>query len=147
MTSITFYSDNDKQASLHQTLVKLVTRRYRSGKRVFIRCDNQQQMLQIDEALWQLDADSFLAHALDGEPSAQKAPILLGANNPENLSGFGCWVNLTTEAIVPIPRTEEILEIVPDDDSGKQLARDRFKSYCQQGIKPAFQDLATQQPH
>ena len=149
MTSITFYSDDDKQSSFEQTLVKLVTRHYRSGQRVFIRCDSQQQMLQIDEALWQLEANSFLAHALDGEPSAQKAPILLGSNNPQQLSGFACWVNLTQQAIVPIPRTEEIVELVPSDNMGIQLARNRFKTYCQQGVKPAFQELKklSQPPH
>ncbi len=143
MPSIIFYSEQNEAAAIESTLLKLVTRRYRSGQRIFIRCEDQQQMLQLDEALWQQDTESFLAHAIDGEPSADKAPILLATNNPQNPNGFGCWVNLTSSAIVPLPRTEEIIEIVPADESGKQLARDRYKAYCQQGIKPAFQDLTS----
>lgn len=143
MPSIVFYSEETNPHPLEQTLVKLVTRRYRSGQRIYIRCEDQKQMLEIDEALWKLDPDSFLAHAIDGESSSAQAPILLGTNNPSNINGFGCWVNLTTSAIVPVPRTEEIIEFVPTDESGKQMARDRYKSYCQHGIKPAFQNLST----
>jgi len=140
MPLIVFYSEKPS-SSRDQTLVKLISRHYRSGQKVFIRCHNQTQVLQLDETLWQLEADSFLAHSIDGEASADKAPILIGTNNPPNLNGFACWVNLTESAIVPIPRTEEIIEFVPSDDAGKVLARARYKSYCQQGIKPAFQEL------
>jgi DNA polymerase-3 subunit chi len=150
MPSIVFYSTPDNKAEtgseedkkfLQKTLVKLVSRRYRSGQRIFIRCSDQTQMLELDEALWQLDADSFLAHSIDGEPSADKAPILIGTNNPENLNGFGCWVNLTESALVPIPRTEEIIEFVPSEEAQKAQARERYKIYCQNGVKPAFQEL------
>jgi len=150
MPSIVFYStpnnkaefgsDEDK-SSLQQTLVKLVSRRYRSGQRIFVRCCDQTQMLELDEALWKLEADSFLAHSIDGEPSASQAPILIGTNNPTNMNGFACWVNLTESALVPIPRTEEIIEFVPNQDEAKALARERYKAYCQQGVKPAFQEL------
>jgi len=150
MPSIVFYSTPDNKSeigseeeknSLHQTLVKLVSRRYRSGQRIFVRCSDQTQMLELDEALWKLEADSFLAHSIDGEPSAKQAPILIGTNNPENMNAYGCWVNLTESALIPIPRTEEIIEFVPNQDSAKTLARERYKAYCQQGVKPAFQEL------
>ncbi len=140
MTSIIFYSEQ-QQIPLQHTLVKLISRRYRSGHRVFVRCHDQSQMLQLDEALWKLEADSFLAHSIDGETSADKAPIVIGTNNPANVNGFACWLNLTESAISPVPRADEIIEIVPPDESGKALARERYKAYCQQGIKPSFQQL------
>ncbi len=148
--TITFYSqqndsktDSDHEEDLFepQMLFELLTQRYRCGQRVFIRCLDQQQMLALDELLWSVDTHSFLAHGLDGESSSAKAPIVLGLNLPENIGGFACWVNLTESALLPIPTTREILEIVPRNEVQKQQARDRYKDYCKNGIRPEFLTL------
>ncbi len=151
LPTITFYSEDGSKVEITESkqiaevnslslplLVDLLKLRYRCSQRVFVRCRDQQQMLEIDEQLWLLDSHSFLAHSLDGEISAAKAPIVLGTNIPDNVGGFFCWVNLTETALLPLPVTREIVEIVSNDETQKQQARDRYKMYCKNGIKPAF---------
>ncbi len=148
--TITFF--NQQAESTNSLLVKLVTDKYRQGQRVFVLCQDKKQMMELDEVLWQLDPDSFLAHATIDEPASNKAPIVLANSEPDDqpfkdnqlskIGRFACWFNLTEQALSPIPATSEVIEFVPIDEAAKQLARDRFKTYCQLGIKPSFNDLS-----
>lgn len=152
--TITFYSEVDNTVETNKIdplnalslslLFDLLKLHYRCGQRVYVRCCDQQQMLEIDEQLWTTESHSFLAHSLDGETSAAKAPIVLGTNIPDNIGGFFCWVNLTESALLPLPNTKEIIEIVSDSERERQLARERYKMYCKNGIKPAFVKHSTE---
>ncbi len=119
-------------------LFDLLKQHYRCGQRVFVRCRDQQQLLQLDEQLWALDPHNFLAHSLEGETTANKAPIVLGTHVPTNIGRFFCWINLTEKALLPLPVTHEIIELISNRGLEKQQARERYKMYCKNGIKPAY---------
>lgn len=145
---INFYQINDDDSGSDDIIifpflliVELLHQRYRLNQRIFIWCRNENQMLELDEQIWAFDGEHFLAHSIEGESSCGKSPIVLGTRYPQNMGGFACFINLTETPLLEKIKAQEIVEIVPSEEKEKQLARQRFKLYGQNGYQPTFQVL------
>jgi DNA polymerase-3 subunit chi len=96
---------------------------------------------QLDARLWALSPTDFLAHAVDGDASAQaRCPIVLATRLHEGLPA-GVLVNLTDTVPAGYERFERVIEVVSTDESDRHLARGRWKHYTQQGIDIQRHDL------
>ncbi|WP_107850892.1 DNA polymerase III subunit chi [Oceanimonas marisflavi] len=124
---------NDDDTLLQQRVCRLATDCYRQGQSVFIYTTDQAMAEAIDERLWQQEADSFVAHNLQGEGPRQGAPVMIGWQPPAN--GRAVLINLAAEAPAFARRFGKLHDFVPASDAGKQLARERFKAYRQAGFE------------
>lgn len=75
MKNATFYLlDNDTQqdglSAVEQLVCEIAAERWRGGKRVLIACEDEQQAIRLDEALWARPSESFVPHNLAGEGRA-----------------------------------------------------------------------------
>jgi len=73
MKNTTFYLlDNDNQHNglnaVEQLVCELAAEKFRAGKRVLIACENEQQAIRLDEALWQRDVQAFVPHSAITSP-------------------------------------------------------------------------------
>ena len=97
-------------------------------------------MHRLDEALWTIAPESFLAHAVATKDVAYNAkqPILLDTsinrdNNPQVLINGG--LEIPTE----ISKFSHIVDFVDAwDEDLKQAARDRFRTYQQLSFEPTY---------
>ena len=105
---------------------------YRQNQRVFIYCQDQNQAHQIDELLWSFDPDSFVPHNLPGEGPKSGAPVEISWQSPTNRRPI--LVNLTSTVPNFAQNYSQIIDFVPHNESLKQLARERYKHYRQQGF-------------
>ncbi|MFH7565398.1 MULTISPECIES: DNA polymerase III subunit chi [Oceanimonas] len=124
---------NDDDTQLQQLVCRLATDCYRQNQGVFIYTTDQAMAEAIDERLWQQEADSFVAHNLQGEGPRQGAPVMIGWQPPAN--GRAVLINLATEAPAFARRFGQLHDFVPASDAGKQQARERFKAYRQAGFE------------
>ena len=72
MKNATFYLlDNDTHqdglSAVEQLVCEIAAERWRAGKRVLIACEDEQQAIRLDEALWARPPESFVPHNLSGE--------------------------------------------------------------------------------
>ncbi|MGO5000006.1 DNA polymerase III subunit chi [Oceanisphaera sp. W20_SRM_FM3] len=111
---------------------ELTTDFYRQGLGVFIHAQDKIQAEALDEALWQLPSDGFIAHNLQGEGPPQGAQVVIGWQPPKN--GRAVLINLAPTAPDFARRFKQLVDFVPSDDEGKQAARERFKVYRQAGF-------------
>ncbi|PIY54510.1 MAG: DNA polymerase III subunit chi [Zetaproteobacteria bacterium CG_4_10_14_0_2_um_filter_55_20] len=121
-------------------IARLLLRRGRLTPHVLILCPDAGFMAKLDERLWTIHPESFLAHgvaAASAEENAQH-PILLAMqvcrdNQPEVL------INGTCE--VP-PELDGFASIVDFVDTWSepllQASRERFRSYRQMGMDPQY---------
>ncbi|PSJ46657.1 DNA polymerase III subunit chi [Zobellella endophytica] len=116
-----------------QLACRLATDAYRQGLGVFIHTRDQAQAEALDELLWQQSPDSFVAHNLQGEGPRQGAPVVIGWQAPHQ--GRPLLINLAPQAPAFARRFNRLLDFVPPDEAGKQLARERFKAYRQAGVE------------
>ncbi|WP_410012531.1 DNA polymerase III subunit chi [Sodalis sp. C49] len=140
MKNATFYllDRQDLQEGLspmERLACDLAALHWRAGKRVLIACDDEEQALRLDEALWQRDPAAFVPHNLAGEGPRYGAPVELcwpkrRGNAPREL-----LISLLPQCADFASAFHEVIDFVPDEDALKQLARDRYKAYRSVGFQ------------
>ncbi|MGK2888628.1 MAG: DNA polymerase III subunit chi [Candidatus Malihini olakiniferum] len=114
---------------------ELAAERWRSGQRVLIVCEDEQQALRLDDALWQLDASAFVPHNLAGEGSRQGAPIELAWPQRRGSTSRDLLISLLPQFADFATAFHEVIDFVPHEESLKPLARDRYKAYRSIGFQ------------
>lgn len=140
MKNVTFYLLDQHiirngLTSVEQLACILTTDKWREGKRVLIACEDDIQALRLDEALWESDPDAFLPHNLAGEGPRYSSPVELCwpqhcGNAPRDL-----LISLLPACADFASTFYEVIDFVPDENTLKQLARDRYKMYRRVGFQ------------
>jgi DNA polymerase-3 subunit chi len=107
---------------------------------VLVLCPDADFMQRLDKRLWTIHPESFLAHGVSGGNAEEAAaqPILLALsvvrdNSPEVLVNGGLEVPPDVEGFA------HIVDFVDGWDEGlKQAARERFRTYRDMGLEPAY---------
>ncbi|NLS43060.1 DNA polymerase III subunit chi [BEV proteobacterium] len=140
MKNATFYllehSDDVDGLSAYEALAcELATERWRSGQRVLIACEGEQQALRLDDALWQRAASAFVPHNLAGEGPRQGAPVELAWPQRRGSTSRDVLVSLLPQFADFATAFHEVIDFVPHEESLKPLARDRYKAYRSVGFQ------------
>ena len=118
----------------------LAANAWRLGKKVLIACETEQQALDLDEALWQRDAEQFVPHNLSGEITNYATPIEISWVGKRNAQRRDLLINLQQNVPEFIQSFNQIIDFVPADETRKAQARERYKHLRQLGW-----ELATEQ--
>ncbi len=129
-----------EQADRVEGIAQLLLRRNRLRPHVLVLCPDPAFMAALDERLWTVHPESFLAHATAGEDVEMNArqPILLATeivrdNRPEVL------INGCLEVPTDLSGFSHIVDFVDGWDEGlKQAARERFRTYRQLELEPTY---------
>jgi len=121
-------------------IARLLLRRGRLTPHLLILCPDDGFAAQLNERLWTVHPESFLAHDLAGADIEKNAaqPILLATsivrdNQPEVL------INGGLEVPPDISGFSHLVDFVDGwDESLKQVARERFRTYRQMGLDPKY---------
>lgn len=106
---------------------------WRVGKRVLIACETEQQAYQLDELLWQRDADEFVPHNLSGEPTTYAPPIEISWKGKRNAQRRDLIINLQNDVPDYVSSFSQFIDFVQVDEAAKVLARERYKQLRQLG--------------
>jgi DNA polymerase III subunit chi len=166
MTQIDFYIlDESSPKNLHQIVCRLCEKALSQKMKVVIYTESIEQAQQLDDLLWSYKPDSFIAHqnrfneSVENDvPQAnipQKVlfnyPVLI--SNEEQLSTFFTginqehWqytqllINLSTNTPPYYQRFDRLAEMVEKDAKQKEVARNRYRNYRQQGYSLNKYDL------
>jgi len=122
-------------ARLHFTC-RLTEKAYGLNHRTYVHTDSAAEVRQLDELLWTFRAGSFVPHETeDAETGADIAPIVIGHNEQTDAKG-DLLINLAS-AIPPFfDRFSRVAEIVDGTPEGRNLGRERFSFYRDNGYEP-----------
>ncbi|MGG2141581.1 DNA polymerase III subunit chi [Symbiopectobacterium sp. RP] len=140
MKNATFYllehsDDVDGLSACEALACELAAERWRSGQRVLIACEDEQQALRLDDALWQRDASAFVPHNLAGEGPRQGAPVELAWPQRRGSTSRDVLISLLPQFADFATAFHEVIDFVPHEESLKPLARDRYKAYRSFGFQ------------
>ncbi|MDO2948384.1 DNA polymerase III subunit chi [Aeromonas simiae] len=126
MSHVTFYlmQDDDREA----LVCRLIAETW-SGGHIYCLCRDEGESLALDDRLWQLPADRFVPHQLQGETG--QAPVEIGHQPPRRR--YARLINLTDEAPLFAGEFAQVVDFVPTNERDKQQARERYKAYRQAG--------------
>jgi DNA polymerase-3 subunit chi len=129
---IDFYllKDETLQATW-STACRLLEKAYHFKHSVFVLCSSKEDAEFLDELLWTFKDDSFIPHHLQGEGPEPPPPIQIGLNEP---SGFND-ILLNLSPLIPsfFQRFRRIIEIVPNQESAKEISRQHYRDYKTKG--------------
>jgi len=134
------YFERLDEADRIEGIARLLLRRGRLTPHVLILCPDAGFMAKLDERLWTIHPESFLAHGVAAENAEENAqhPILLSMqvcrdNQPEVLINGSCEVP---------PELDGFASIVDFVDAWSepllQASRERFRSYRQMDMNPQY---------
>jgi len=121
-------------------IANLLLRRNRLTPHVLVLCPDEDFMQQLDETLWTIHPESFLAHAIAGDDEAANAkqPILLATHiNRDNQAAV--LINGGLEIPPELQGFSHIVDFVDAwDENLKQASRERFKTYRHLSFEPSY---------
>ena len=133
MTRIDFYIvDSNKAVSRSLTACRLAEKAYSLDNRVYIHTASLSEADKLNDLLWTYRAGSFVPHQRFEPSNEQDCPVLIGhVDAPEGINE----VLINLDAAVPMffSRFERVVEIVNQDETLRQQARDRFTFYRDRG--------------
>ncbi|MGR3807916.1 DNA polymerase III subunit chi [Pasteurella testudinis] len=133
--------DPNAELSIMESLAcNLAADAWRLGKRVLIACENEQQALLLDEALWQRDPEQFVPHNLSGEITTYATPIEICWVGKRNSQRRDLLISLQSAVPDFVNSFNQVIDFVPAEEHAKIQARERYKQYRQLGF-----ELSTQQ--
>ncbi|MGL5303957.1 MAG: DNA polymerase III subunit chi [Aeromonas sp.] len=132
MSHVTFYlmsdADNPQASAVERLACQLSAESWGAGH-IYLLCNDEAQALRLDELLWQLPAERFVPHQLQGESGM--APVEIGYQPPKRR--YARLINLANTTPLFAGHFAQVVDFVPTDEIQKQQARERYKHYRQAG--------------
>ncbi|RKG40524.1 DNA polymerase III subunit chi [Acinetobacter rongchengensis] len=136
MAKISFYLFEKSPERQVESACRLCRKILRNAAKIWLHCPDPELQQQLDERLWSFDATSFLAHGID----QTHAPICISAQLPTAQAGSSTveWIvfNFNNQPLEQVTQFGHIIEIVENDESAKQIGREKYKAYRRMGITP-----------
>ncbi len=140
MTEITFYTFADDPLDVAR---RVAAKAYGQGRQVMIYAPDATVAASIDRLLWTAPALGFVPHCRDTDALAGETPVLIGTNAAA-LRSADVMINLHHEQPEAFARFERLVEIVGQDDAGRERGRERYRFYQTRGYALKTHDLRQQ---
>lgn len=137
MTEITFYTFADNPFDVAR---RIADKAYGQGKQVMIYAPDPATADAIDRLLWTTPALGFVPHCRDTDALAAETPVLIGAN-ADALQRADVMINLHHTQPPAFARFERLVEIIGQDDAGRDQGRDRYRFYKTRGYALQSHDM------
>ena len=135
MATATFYLldeiGDDKALAF---MCQRVCEHFRNGQRVLVMANDQRQAEALDELLWRLPTDAFVPHNLSTE-GGSGSPVEISWHGQPSPGPRQVVINLSDEAPAAAARAQLVIDVVPQHESKRALARQRFKQYRQLNLQ------------
>lgn len=114
-------------------LCRLIEKAYLRKHQIYIHCANTHELQQLDGLLWTFHDTSFIPHQNSEQAISDDCPIILGTKiAPERHQDI--LINLQEGMPENLQQFQRVIEIVPNDETKKALARQRYAQYKDQGF-------------
>jgi len=117
---------------------ELAKKAFDAGQPTLILARSFDQAEQLDEKLWEFDADEFIPHQIAGDDDDDITPVLIAT--PESKPADRALViNLRDDCAPGL--FERVLEVVPADEALRLDSRKRWTTYKAAGLEVAKHDM------
>ncbi len=137
MTEILFYTFADNSLDVAR---RVAAKAHGQGKQVMIYAPDPAIADHINRLLWTTPALGFVPHCRDTDALASETPVLIGSN-VDTLRTADVMINLHHEQPPAFARFERLVEIISQDDAGREQGRERYRFYQTRGYALKTHDL------
>ncbi|MHB1092267.1 DNA polymerase III subunit chi [Thiobacillus sp.] len=137
MTEITFYTFADNPLDVAR---RVAAKAHRQGRHVMIYAPDAEMADTIDRLLWTTPALGFVPHCRDSDALATDTPVLIGTHATA-LRQADVMINLHNGQPPAFARFERLIEIIGQDEAGREQGRARYRFYQARGYALKTHDL------
>jgi DNA polymerase-3 subunit chi len=137
VTEITFYTFADNPLDVAR---RVAAKALGQGRQVMIYAPDAAVADAIDRLLWTTPALGFVPHCRDSDALAAETPVLIGAQ-ANALRQADVMINLHHEQPPAFARFERLVEIIGQDEAGREQGRARYRFYQARGYALETHDL------
>jgi len=134
ISKIAFYILNNESSLKGRALYtcRIIEKAYDNNHKIYIHTASLEETQNFDIQLWTFSDISFVPHEIYNQESNLEPRILIGHNEPPKGSN-DILINLTSEIVPSYQQFNHLIEVVPNDNNLKDLARKRFQIYQKEG--------------
>jgi len=136
MTEIRFYHLRSRTAE--QALPEILQKALGGGRRIVVRCSNEQDVAALNDYLWVFNPDSFIPHgsAKNGFAADQPVWLTAGNDNPNGADTLILTGGARNDGVETFKLCCEMLD--GRDEEAVSAARGRWKDYKEKGFTVAY---------
>ncbi len=130
MAKVSFYLFEKSPERQVESACRLCRKLLPKQGKIWLYCPDPDLQQQLDERLWSFDPSSFIPHGIE----QTDAPVCISAQLPDSAA----WLvfNFNNQALEQTDKFGHIIEIIENDETAKQIGREKFKQYRRSGIQP-----------
>ena len=138
MAKISFYLFEKSPERQVESACRLCRKILRNTAKIWLYCPDVEMQQQLDDRLWSFDPVSFLAHGIDQThaPICISAQLPIPTTSPDSSSSEWIVFNFNNQPLEQVTHFGHIIEIVENNESAKQIGREKYKAYRRMGITP-----------
>jgi DNA polymerase-3 subunit chi len=136
VTKVTFYKLASNAPSL-KFVCQLIKKACATQQQVFCLVDNEQTAEQLDQLLWEFEAEAFIPHAIGQD----KNPVAI-SSTAEPGEHHQILINLQGQIPTWFSRFERVIELVQSKSKHEQVKRENFRFYKERGYALDFHDMS-----
>lgn len=119
--------DNKENLVLLRYACRLIRKAYKNNFKVYVRTENDQDMIQLDTLLWTFSELDFIPHATVETESGQE-PVIIGMIDRQGDSKT-ILINLSTKMAEDYSSYSRVFELIGNDPDVITAGRDRYRRY------------------
>lgn len=141
MTQIDFHTDLPNKISY---CCRLVRKAHASGAKLVVVVRNQDELTELDQALWSISDIDFIPHAQLSDALVAHTPVILMEDTGAELPHYDVLINLAQQVPAQFARFKRVIELIDASDSDRQAGRVRYRQYKEQGHPLEHRKVGTQ---
>lgn len=122
---------------------RLIRKARTANCQILVLSEDAEQASQLNQALWSFSASDFLPHVMLADPLSTQTPIIITTAFDRALPHHDVLINLSQRLPENFTQFSRVIEVVSQHEDDADSARQRFRLYQQQGIKPSHIVAAT----
>ncbi len=140
MSNATFYiieadSPQANTEGFEQYVLFLIRHFVEQGAKLYINAENREHAEYWDDKIWQLPCEQFLPHHLIGEGPRYGTQVEIGYSQLKPSWNRQLVINLANNKTIFAGSFSQVVDFGPCEEKGKELARERYKSYREAGFQ------------
>ncbi len=118
---------------------RLALMAWERGHRIVILADSEEAAAELDELMWKIPQGRFLPHGRAGAGGG-RAPVRI--TRMGDLKDADVVINLCAQPVPATDRFSRLLEIVPHREADRDAAREKYRTYRDRGLQPAYHEIS-----